>query len=154
VTGFFLVLLAVAWAAIFLPAVLRARRESPLPAVERFKYRMQLIAPRSEGGGRWIVTPRSYEGLARASLRRAQRRRRRIFLGLVYTAVGTLLLALIAGGSAWELHVFVLASLALYVVLLREAKARQEERRQKVAGIATRRSPRRSFDRELEATAD
>jgi hypothetical protein len=63
------------------------------------------------------------------------------------------LLALLAGGSAWELHAFTVASLALYAVLLREAKSRREERRGKVAALSARR-PAHSFERELEATAD
>lgn len=133
----FLGLLALAWIAVFLPAVLRARRDAPLSTAERFKRRMNLLAPRARVG-RWIVVPESRDRLARTSFQRGQRLRTRILICLLLTAAGTLAVAVASGGGAWEVHLGSDASLALYVVLLREAKKRRTERTEKVTKIGPR----------------
>ncbi|MGH2694937.1 MAG: hypothetical protein ACRDJJ_09010, partial [Actinomycetota bacterium] len=97
-TAFFLVLLALAWIAVFLPAVLRARQNSPLSTAERFRRRMQLMAPRGRTG-RWVVVPEPYDRLAGRSFRRGQQRRLRIFTTLVAAAGLSGALALFSGGG-------------------------------------------------------
>lgn len=99
---------------------------------------MSLIAPR-QTSGRWIVVPESYDRLARSSFERGQRRRKRLLIGLLVGAGASLFAAIFAGGGMWELHLAVDASLALYVVLLREAKRRREEHSSKVRSLAVRR---------------
>ena len=139
-TLFFLGLLALAWIAVFLPAALRARRSAPLSTAERFKRRMSLLAPRTgPRSGRWIVVPESYDRLAKSSFRRAQRRRTHILIALAAAALGTGVIALFAGGGAWEVHLAVDASLALYVALLIEAKRRRTEQTSKLRTLRSRR---------------
>ena len=137
-TLIFLGLLALAWIAVFLPAALRARQSAPLTTAERFKRRMSLIAPRA-GAGRWIVVPESYDRLAMSSFRRGQRRRTKILIALLAAAALTGLVAVLNGGGAWEVHLAVDASLALYVALLIEAKRRRAERMTKLRPIQRRR---------------
>jgi len=140
-TLIFLGLLALAWIAVFLPAALRAKQSAPLTTAERFKRRMNLIAPRA-GNGRWIVVPESYDRLAMSSFRRGQRRRTKILIALLAAALFTGLVAVFSGGGAWEVHLAVDFSLGLYVALLIEAKRRREESVTKLRSLESRRSAR------------
>lgn len=140
-TFVFLGLLALAWIAVFLPAALRARQSAPLTTAERFKRRMSLIAPRA-GNGRWIVVPESYDRLAMSSFRRGQRRRTKIFIALMAAVGVTGVIAAFSGGAAWEVHLAVDASLALYVALLIEAKRRRSEQVTKLRSLGGRRPAR------------
>lgn len=133
-TFVFLGLLAAAWIAVFLPAVLRARAEAPLSTAERFKRRLDLLAPRPQTG-RWIVVPESYDRLRRASYNRGQRRRQQILIALLLAAGLSGIAAIFAGGAAWEAHLALDASLAMYVMLLLEAKKRRTERTKKVRSL-------------------
>lgn len=137
----FLGLLALAWIAVFLPAALRARQTAPLSTAERFRRRMSLIAPRGRGG-RWIVVPESYDRLARGSYRRGQQRRTRLLIGLMVAAASTFVLALLAGGGMWEIHLAADVSLALYVALLLEAKHRRADQKTKLRSLEARRKVR------------
>jgi hypothetical protein len=138
-TVLFLGLLVLAWIAVFLPAAMRARRGAPLSTAERFKRRMDLIAPRARAG-RWVVVPEPYDRLARASFRRGQRRRKRILTFLITAAVASFVAATAAGGAYWTVNLACDLSLALYAVLLREAKRRRVERFSKVRDISRRRA--------------
>ena len=140
-TLIFLGLLALAWIAVFLPAALRARQSAPLTTAERFKRRMNLIAPRA-GAGRWIVVPESYDRLALSSFRRGQRRRTKILIALLAAAVLTGMVAVVNGGGAWEVHLAVDLSLGLYVALLVEAKRRRSETVTKLRSLESRRTAR------------
>ena len=137
----FLGLLALAWIAVFLPAALRARQSAPLSTAERFKRRMNLIAPRA-ATGRWIVVPESYDRLGRSSFRRGQQRRTRILIGLGVAAALSGFVALFTGGGMWEVHFAVDVSLALYVALLLEAKRRRFEQITKLRSLEARRTER------------
>ncbi|MBA2313665.1 MAG: hypothetical protein H0V97_12835 [Actinobacteria bacterium] len=133
-TRAFLAVLAIAWITIFLPALLRAGRKSPLSTAERFTRRMALMAPKSTRG-RWVVVPESSARLARVSYRRSRQARKRLFIGLLLAAVASGFAALLGAGAMWEVHLAVDASLALYVVLLIETKRRSEEQQRKVTRL-------------------
>ena len=140
-TLIFLGLLALAWIAVFLPAALRARQSAPLTTAERFKRRMNLIAPRA-GTGRWIVVPESYDRLAMSSFRRGQRRRTRILIALLAASALTGFVAIFVGSAAWEVHLAVDLSLGLYVALLIEAKRRRADSLSKLRSLEARRTAR------------
>lgn len=137
----FLALLAMAWIAVFLPALLRARQAAPLSTAERFKRRLDLIAPRS-GPGRWVIVPESPRRLAQTSFRRAQRRRRRLLVFLLGAAGVSGVAALGAEGGLVEVHLAFDVSLAIYCALLLEAKRRREETVTKVRSLVARRRSR------------
>lgn len=155
-TILFLLLLGAAWAMVFLPAVLRARQATPLSSAERFKRRMQLIAPRASRTGRWVVVPEPYDRIARSSFRRGQRRRARILVFLGVSAPLSGMVAVAVGGSMWEVHLLLLTSLCVYVTLLLEAKRRRLERSAKVHSLrrARARHERMRDARGFTATAD
>jgi hypothetical protein len=83
--------------------------------------------------------PQSPDRLSRTSFRRAQARRRRAFTLLVAAVGVTLLGALIAGGSLWNLNLMLDGALFVYVALLLAHKQRRLED-QKVADISAQRA--------------
>ena len=138
-TAIFLVALATAWVAVLVPAVIRARNNTPLWSSERFRRGLQVMAPPAYGGsGRWVITPRQEDRRVRRSYRDVQRRRSRLLAWL-------LLVCLMTGGAAawrggwWEIHVGSDLALGLYVVALLEIKRRRVERVRKVSPLAGRR---------------
>ncbi|MDQ4057972.1 MAG: hypothetical protein M3124_02490, partial [Actinomycetota bacterium] len=153
VTTIFLVVLALAWAGVFLPAVWRARQRTPLKSSERFARRMKLIAPppgirriagsrRRYRGGRRLIVSR-HAGRKLPSHRRSQRQRTRILLLLgVLVPISATAAAHMQGNGWWEIHIACDFSFALYVALLLEAKKRRNERLKKVRPLATRRPTR------------
>jgi hypothetical protein len=126
-TTLFLVVLVLAWIALIIPAAWRAHQTAPFSATQRFRKRLDLIAPRATSQGRWIVVPQSRDRLERAAFRRGQRRRTRILLTLIAGVVATVLAAPLVGGPMWELQIFLDVSLVLYAVLLVVAKQRRAE---------------------------
>jgi hypothetical protein len=138
-TAFFLGLLALAWIAVFLPAVLRARQNSPISTAERFRRLMRVMAPPGHTG-RWVVVPDPYESQESRSHRRVQRRRLRIFMFLIAASGLSGAIALLSGGGMWEVNLAFDASLALYIALLLEVKRQREERERKVRRISSRRA--------------
>lgn len=135
-TYWFLLLLAAAWIAVFLPAVMRARQNAPLSTAERFRRRMELIAPRANAG-RWVVMPEDRDRLRGRSFRKGQRLRRRLLVLLLSASAASLLAAIVVGGAMWEIALAFVASLGIYVVLLLEAKRRRTERAEVVRRIPT-----------------
>ena len=89
------------------------------------------------------MVPESYDRLRRASFRRGQKRRQQILIALCGAAGLSFLLALMSGGATWEVHLALDASLALYVVLLLDAKRRRSERTTKVHELRRRQVPAR-----------
>ena len=132
-TVLFLVVLVGAWTVVLLPAVLRARGETPITSAERFQKGMKVISPGY--GGRWIIAPASDEERETARSRRAKFRRRRVLALLLGSLPVTALLGVLSGGLFWELHVACWVGLGIYVVLLLEAKRRRIETREKVTQI-------------------
>jgi hypothetical protein len=138
-TFWFLILLGLAWVAVFLPAMLRAREVAPLSATQRFKRRMDLIAPSPTArAGRWVVVPSSTETLRNRHFLRLQRRRRRILEFLSIGSALSLLAALGFGGSLWELATAFVVSLSLYVGLLIGTKRQRIESAAKVRTLGAR----------------
>jgi Flp pilus assembly protein TadB len=131
-TLLFLIALGLAWIAVFLPAAIRAREMSPLTATERFRRRMQLLAPTRPVNGRTILVPESPERLRAGAHRRDQRRRKRILESLTASVVASFVAALVVGHGMWQVHLALDASLGSYVVLLLAAKRKREEKRTKV----------------------
>jgi len=146
VTAVFLILLAGAWIAVFLPAIRRARRATPLSTADRWRRGMELIAPRHPAArtrGRLVVVPRSTKSVARDSWRRGQRTRRRIFELMIGGVIGSLLVALFwRSDNAWLVQAGCDLSLAAYAALLVEAKRRRQQR-----AVAVRRRVRRPVRR-------
>ena len=137
-TTFFLAALAVAWMLVLVPAILRARSQSPFSSTERFRRRMDMIAPRHTRSGRMIVVLDSPHrraatefGRARREIRRRRRRARFLKL-LVACAVISAGVAAWRGEGFWEFNFGIDAVLVLYVGILLERKARKRERTTKV----------------------
>ena len=131
----FLVILGLAWTAVFLPAVLRANRSTPLSASKRFKQGMDKIAPNYRG--RWVVVPRAGETQRKAVRRRGQQERRKnALVALIGGAIGTLLFAPFMP-VLWPVHLVIDFLLLSFVVLLIAAKRRREETRTKIKPLST-----------------
>ncbi len=141
-TYWFLLVLALAWIAVFLPAAMRARQNAPLSTADSFRRRMELIAPRASAG-RWVVVPESGDRPAGRSFRKGQRSRRHIFAFLLGAVLLSVAAAIFFGGALWELSLAFGASLALYISLLLEGKRRRVERGKKVRRIQARSRPER-----------
>ncbi|MGH2735899.1 MAG: hypothetical protein ACRDKZ_09990 [Actinomycetota bacterium] len=142
-SGFFLVALAAAWVAVLVPAMVRARHNTPLGSSERFRRGLQVIAPPAYGGsGRWVVVPRQGDRRVRTSYRDVQRRRSRLLMWMVLVSLATAGIALWRTGWWWEIHIGFDLVLGLYVVALLETKRRRAERVRKVRPlIDERRAP-------------
>jgi hypothetical protein len=126
----FLVILVLAWSAVFLPAVLRANRSTPLSASRRFQQGLDKIAPNYRG--RWVVVPKAGESDRAARRHRVQQERRKnAFVILIGTAIGTLLFAPFMP-VLWAVHLVVDFLLLSFVVLLIAAKRRREESLNKI----------------------
>jgi hypothetical protein len=164
-TFVFLAILVMAWAIVFLPAVQRAAKQTPLRSAEHFRRGMQVIAPAYEqvplhpqtgrrvaGQPRSMPTTRARElptrarrpaPVARRSVSaRSRRQLHRQALGVLLTMAGwSAIAALFLGGAFWELHVAIDASIGLYAIYLVEEKRRAMERSAKVRTL--RRPPLR-----------
>jgi hypothetical protein len=144
---FFSIMLGLAWLAVLIPATLRARRDAPFSAAERFKNRMELIAPSTRANrGRWVVVPRTAAERARIRSHRRMQRRRRLMLewGVASVCV-TFVVALVAGAGWWNLHLLADAALFSYVVLLVGAKRRREDARRTIRPLVHERPGRREL---------
>jgi hypothetical protein len=147
-----ILVLAILWAAVLLPPILRARSEgggsgisagvadfmgmftSALgrnraadPEMPGMQPLMGPVGPMGSMGTMGQLRPAS-------GMTPAQRRRRDVLIGLLAAAGITLVMALFTGGSALfvVLHLLVDLLLGAYVYLLLQFKSRQAERRTKV----------------------
>lgn len=128
-----IVLLALVWAAVLIPSILKSRLQaSPIDGVRKFEETMGILEstrrPKPAASGRWIMIPRT---VASQSRRRSRiiRRRRQNFTRLLVIAAATLVLGLIPR-LHWLLIAHLAADLALggYVWRLRVWKNRERER--------------------------
>ena len=176
-SGVLLGLLAVAWGVLLLPRLFRgfeggsnvfgifrslgslipSRRSSrdPMAALSRTASGLRAVTSRSNsgfsgaglsGGGSY---GRSAYGAARG--RRANKRRRDVFMGLLFSAIGTALLAVVTGLSMlWKANVVVDVLLLGYVGLLvsarRPAGGARSMNRSSGAGSYRYESPEYQFD--------
>lgn len=124
------------------PATMRARKSTPLSAVQSFKRRMDLIAPHSSAG-RWVLVPAANARYERRSFKRLQARRIRVFQFLLGAVVITLLAALYGGEGIWALQLVTDLGFIGYVVFLLESKRRRQEQIVKVPAHSVRSSRRR-----------
>ena len=143
-TGPFLVLLAIAWIAVLVPAFLRARRSAPLTTTQRFKKGMEVLAaPPPSTAGRWVMVPSNGTPRQSRSAGRVRKQRAILFHLLLLGVGGTLAAALWLQGAWWEIHVATDLTFALYTAGLLETQRRRAERRAKVRSLAGRRATRR-----------
>jgi hypothetical protein len=116
-----LVLLVLAWAIVLLPAWLRSRAERGSgDSIVDFRRRLSVLHSSQGGPGprRTSLYPESASVL-RARARRAQKRRRDIFMGLLASMVGSLALGFLPGMRVlWLLHLALDAVFLMYVLLL------------------------------------
>ena len=90
--------LAILWVALFMPAVRRSRLDSsPVATVGMFRQGMRVLGGKSvPAHGRWVLMPKTPDEIVGPRLSMIVLRRR-IFTTLVAVALGTLLLGLIPG---------------------------------------------------------
>lgn len=145
-TATFLVFLAIAWMAVLIPALVRAKRTAPLTTTERFKRGMEVLAaPPAPSEGRRVVAAPESAPQESDPIARVRKQRAVLFHLLVAAVPFTLAAAVLLDGGWWEIHIATDFTLALYVVGLLETKRRQAERRAKVRSI-TRRRTSEGFD--------
>ena len=127
----FLVLLLVAWIAVFFPAVSRARERSPLASSEDFKRSLALIGPQS------VDHPLGVRATGAAADRQLTIKTGRVALmiALLVTVTGTALLVVV-GRASVEVHLAADALLAFYVAWLIEDRRRHEERTRKISSLS------------------
>jgi len=141
-TIWFLAILGVAWIAVFVPAAIRARQTAPLPAAERFRKGMKMIAPstppKSKSQGRWVILPSVREQARSEAFRRSQARRRTLLVVLILSVLVSIPLAVVLRGSATTASMILTGALFSYVVLLLGTKRQREEQRSKVQPLSPR----------------
>ncbi|HZR13692.1 MAG TPA: hypothetical protein VFC33_10625 [Acidimicrobiia bacterium] len=132
-----LVILAVLWAVVLVPPLLRSRNEARRSdSVGDFSYRLGVL---SKTGGHAVVANRSPKGYARAGMSRAQRRRRDVLVVLSGLAVLTLGVAAGTGTSLmWAVQILADALLVVYVLAIVRMRSIAMERRTKVAYLPSR----------------
>lgn len=115
-----LLVLAAIWAAVLLPPYLQKRRAfHPSSSVVDFRHQLSVLERTGDP-----LAPRTARSLPRHTISRAevQRRRRDVLATLTAAAVLTFLLAVVAGGVTWLLHLAVDAALLGYVALLMQVQ--------------------------------
>jgi hypothetical protein len=152
-----LILLAAIWAAFLLPPILRARAENrPSGSITDFRRQLRTLARTSPAGysapmravggplrpvaapvrTRSAASPATPGGLARS--RRAVKRRRDIFVGLLVAMAGSLVLGFLPQLRAlWAVHVALDVVFAAYVGLLVYLRNLAAEREMKVRFLPT-----------------
>ena len=126
-----LVGLVLAWAVVLVPAVLRRRAErGSSNSIGDFRERLALLHSRHPEGSIPLRPVGSYASVhpaarrasasvAKAKARRAQKRRRDVFFGLVAAMIGSAGLALVPGFKVlWALNLTLDSLFVVYAVLL------------------------------------
>ena len=138
----FVGLLALVWAALLVPSMLRTKLESsPIDGVRSFERSMGILASarsrKATTPGRWIMVPRSDVTAPPRRSSRVVRRRRQNFERLLALAAITFIAGFIPQLRwVWFVHLAVDGALAFYVARLLRYKRQAEERKDKVAMLA------------------
>lgn len=123
-TLLFVALLAGFWVALFLPALLRARKgASPIVSVSTFNRGMRALGSgHPSSNGRWIVVPPTRQ--EDEPRRQVVERRRQVFMGLVAATAATALLGLLPALRVllWLNLTFDLALAGFVMFLLQEKR--------------------------------
>jgi len=152
VTSVLLMILAAAWAAFLIPPLIRRARNGQFGSRRRspqlgFGTPIRSVHPRLAERGAMAapvvalrpnigLPPRVYasqmasnsaRGMPRTSID-ARRRRRRILVSLIFSALATFVLAVYLGGIALVIHLVVDALLLAYAMLLVQHQRTSEER--------------------------
>ena len=139
--------LALVWAALLLPSMVRTRLESsPIDGVRSFERSMGILASarnrKGQTPGRWIMVPRSEVTAPVGRRGRIIRRRRQNFERLLAAAVITLLAGFIPHLHwMWFVHLAVDGALGIYVTRLLRYKREEQERREKVETLPLEEPP-------------
>ncbi len=138
----FVAVLALIWAMLLIPSMLRERLESsPIEGVRSFERSMGILASTRKGSGppgRWIMVPRSDVTQPVRRRGRVIRRRRQNFERLLAVAGATLVLGFVPA-LRWMffVHLAVDAVLGLYVARLLRWKRDEEQRARVVTSLPT-----------------
>jgi hypothetical protein len=138
----FVAVLALIWAMLLIPSMLRERlASSPIEGVRNFERSMAIVASTRKGAsppGRWIMVPRSEVTQPVRRRGRVIRRRRQNFERLLVAAGVTLALGLLPA-LRWMLfvHLAIDGLLGFYVARLLRWKRDEEERARVVTPLPT-----------------
>jgi len=138
----FVAVLALIWAMLLIPSMLRERLESsPIEGVRSFERSMGILASTRKGSsppGRWIMVPRSDVTQPVRRRGRVIRRRRQNFERLLIVAGVTLVVGLVPA-LRWMLfvHLAVDAIIGLYVARLLRWKRDEDQRARVVTQLPT-----------------
>jgi len=134
-----LVVLAAIWAAVLLPPYLQKRRAfHPHASIGDFRNQLAVL----QRTGDPYAPVRSAPALARGLSRRDVQRRRRDVLTTLAAAAGlTFLLALVAGGAVWLLHLTIDAALLGYVAMLMQVQQQRVQQQRPAHRAAVRPIP-------------
>ena len=128
-----LLILALIWAAVLLPPVLRRRREGrPGDSVLSFRRQLSTLERATPGGGYGTVPRPITRSGGPMSRSEARKRRRDVFYALLAATGVSLLLAVAMKGPMIVLFVLCLGALGGYTALLVQIQRRAAERVQKV----------------------
>ena len=125
-----LLVLAAIWAAVLLPPYLQKRRAfHPHASIGDFRNQLAVLQRTGDPYAPVRSTPALSRGMSR---RDVQRRRRDVLMTLAAAAGLSFLLALVAGGAVWLLHLSVDAALLGYVALLMQVQQQRPASRANV----------------------
>ena len=138
----FVAVLALIWAMLLIPSMLRERlASSPIEGVRSFERSMGILASTRKGAsppGRWIMVPRSEVTQPVRRRSRVIRRRRQNFERLLAVAGVTLVLGFVpALRWMWLVHLAVDGLLGFYVTRLLRWKRDEDERARVVTPLPT-----------------
>lgn len=134
-----LVVLAAIWAAVLLPPYLQKRRAfHPHASIGDFRNQLAVLQRTGDPYAPVRSAPALARGLSRPDV---QRRRRDVLTTLAAAAGLTFLLALVAGGAVWLLHLTIDAALLGYVALLMQVQQQRVQQQRPAHRAAVRPMP-------------
>jgi hypothetical protein len=155
-----LIILAVLWAVVLVPPLLRSRSQRSADSIVDFNYKLDMLGqtngnrrsfrrrmpmPAEPGVASQGVVPPMFATVPGSRIDpaiRSARRRRDVLRVLGFAFLGTLLLAMLAGsGMAWALQIFVDVLGAAYLALWAWVRNVQAERIDKVRYMPELRTP-------------